>query len=630
MCGFTGFIDHEHITSPEILQEMITTLNHRGPDDKGIKIFYNHNSIVGLAHARLSIIDLSSKGHQPMNYMNYTIVYNGEIYNYKEIKEELKAKGHTFISNSDTEVILHAFEEWNTDSVNKFNGMFSFVIYDNLKQILYGFRDRAGAKPFYYYCAGNIFLFGSELKSFHKHPEFSINIDQSSLICYFDLGYVPSPYSIFEKTSKLEPGHYFSYDINNHDLKIMQYWSVLDYYTKPKLSISYTEALEQVHELLKSAFQYRMISDVPVGIFLSGGFDSTAVAAILQSQNNVRLKTFTIGFEQGNNEAPYAKETATYLDTDHFEYYCTIKESQDIISELPYYYDEPFADSSAIPTVLVSKFARKYVTVALSADGGDEIFAGYSIYPLLMKRAKLLNKIPKFVKPYLSTSLSFISCLIPEIKIDLKHRIIGLSKSLNKDEFLQNRLLLKHMSSLPDFYRLKIFKENIIPYNTKYDIDTSDFQEILDVSLAIDYQTYLNNDILTKIDRASMSVSLEGREPFLDHRILELVARLPRNYKIKGNYTKRILRDIVYKYLPVEMMNRPKTGFSLPIYSWLRGDLNYILDEYLSHKAINKSGIFNAKFVTDKVRMFRQNHLHYVTLIWKILMYQMWFYKWMK
>ncbi len=372
-----------------------------------------------------------------------------------------------------------------------------------------------------------------------------------------------------------------------------------------------------------------MIADVPVGVFLSGGFDSTAVAAILQKTSNTQLKTFTIGFEEGNNEAPFAKKTAEYLGTNHHEFTCTTEEAQEIIPSLPYYYDEPFADSSAIPTMLVSRFAREHVTVALSADAGDELFAGYNSYSELKKKIHWMNRIPDVLKPSSRILFSGLSTLIPPSRAALKHKLDGLSKSLNGDEFLQVAELFRLINSLPQAYSDRLFNYNSGGYKTKFNIDTAGFHDPLEVALAVDYQSYLQNDILTKVDRATMSVSLEGRVPLVDHRLLQFAARLPLSYKYDGVTQKRILKDIVYDYLPREMMNRSKSGFSLPIYSWLRGDLSYLIDEYLNKEELSTSGLLNTPFLLKQVELFKNNKLHYAPLIWKLLMFQMWYKRWM-
>ena len=630
MCGITGFVDYSQQSSADVLGRMVATQKHRGPDDCGIKLYAVSDALVGLGQTRLSIIDLSAGGHQPMEFKALAIVFNGEIYNYREIKQELKVLGHHFVSTSDTEMILHAFHEWGTKCVERFIGMFAFVICDQKAQKIYAFRDRAGVKPFYYFKKERVLIFGSELKPIMQHPSFEKKIDRNALRLYFDYGYIPAPYSIFKHTFKLESGSYLVYDLQQNHIKEKKYWDPVSYYKKPKFDISYDDAKNELQELLKSAFQYRLVSDVPVGLFLSGGYDSTAVAAILQNQNTTKLKTFTIGFEEGNNEAPFAKKTADYLGTHHHEYTCTTKEAQEIIPTLPYYYDEPFADSSAIPTMLVSRFAKEYVTVALSADAGDELFAGYHTYPDLLRKLKLINQIPgKFKQPF-ATIFSAISSVIPITRPALKHKLQGVSRALNEDRFEEARDLFRIAKCLPEEYTSRVFSFKADPISAEFELDTNGFHHEIEVAMAIDYQSYLQNDILTKVDRATMSVSLEGRDPLVDHRLLEFAAQIPFEYKYDGISTKRILKDIVHEYVPAEMMNRPKTGFTLPISNWLRSDLSYLLDEYLNEKRLLESNLFNTEFLLNQIDLFKKKKLHYVPFIWKLLMFHMWYDRWMR
>lgn len=630
MCGITGFVDFTRNSTAESLRSMVCTLNHRGPDDKGTEVVETDYAKVGMGQSRLSIIDLSEGGHQPMRLGQLVIVYNGEIYNFQEIKEKLTQLGHSFQSNSDTEVILHAFQEWGDKAVHRFIGMFAFVIFDEDKLEVKCFRDRTGVKPFYYWFRDDLFLFGSELKALAEHPKFTKEVEEKVLPSYLQHGYIPSPYSIFKDCFKLEPGHYLTLDLTTKGLSKHIYWSVLDYYAQPKLDIRYKEAKDQLHELLVSAFQYRMVADVPVGVFLSGGYDSTAVTAILQAHSDSQLQTFTIGFEEGNNEAPYAKKTANFLGTKHTEYICTTSEAQEIIPQLPYFYDEPFGDSSAIPTTLVSRLARKTVTVALSADGGDEVFCGYNSYFRLNQLNNQLNRVPNSLKPAVSRLYPLIKAVKTGANPDLQHKAASAVESLNKDELKQLQLLFQRMNEKPQYYVASFFKHPVKSTPSPFAHNGVHFSDPLEVAMAVGYQSYLQNDILTKVDRATMSISLEGREPLLDHRIIEFAARLPLSFKYGGgNNGKKILKDIVHEYAPKEMMDRPKSGFSLPIYRWLRNDLSYLLDEYLSEEALEWSGVWNTEFVSKQVRDFRANKLHYSPLIWYLLMFQMWWKRWM-
>ena len=381
MCGITGFIDYTTDTSEDTLSKMNTELTHRGPDDHGKSYFLHDHFSVGLAHRRLSILDLSNKGKQPMQFESLVIVYNGEIYNFREIRSELISHNYTFVSDCDTEVILKAFHRWGIDCVKKFNGMFSFSLLDKKTNKLFIVRDRCGVKPCFYYKKNNLILFSSELKSFHKHPRFEKRINTNSLGLYLQYGYVPEPFTIFENTFKVKAGTYLQIDLLRNHITEEQYWNVSSFYEKPRLNIDSLEASEELENLMQSSFDYRMVSDVPVGVFLSGGYDSSLVTALLQKESTKKLNTFTIGFNETNyNEANFANAVSKHLGTNHNEYYCS---QQDVLNMLPglcEIYDEPFADSSSIPTILVSKLAKESVSVSLSADGGDEIFGGYSKY----------------------------------------------------------------------------------------------------------------------------------------------------------------------------------------------------------------------------------------------------------
>jgi asparagine synthase (glutamine-hydrolysing) len=628
MCGICGFIDYKSGSNTQVLDNMISTLHHRGPDDRGCDTFYGDNAIVGLGHTRLSIIDISHAGHQPMNFEHLSIVLNGEIYNYKEIKNDLMELGHKFISGSDTEVVLHAFAEWGYSCLSRFVGMFVFVILNKKTLEIAIVRDRAGVKPLFYYWKDDLFLFSSELKAFHQHSRFVKTINDKAVHQYMDFGYVPSPYCIFENCAKLEPGHILKFCIPKKTFEIIKYWDIKDFYRLPRLNISYNEAQEELEKILISAFEYRMVSDVPVGVFLSGGYDSTAVTAILQKNRTEKLRTFTIGFEEGINEAPFAKEIAKYLGTDHSEYYCTTKETQEIIPDLPFYYDEPFADSSAIPTTLVSKLAKKSVTVALSADAGDEIFAGYSTYKSYMNDLSRLKIIPDFLRKEIVSLLEGVRFIIPR-QVHLRHKISVLTKVLSTDNNYRQQELLRNypLVKLNDIIQEELFAKRSDKILTAYDEDYRSFNDDLSIALAIDYIMYLQNDILTKVDRATMSVSLEGREPFLDHRIVEFVAQLPVEFKY-GVIQKRILKDIVHKYIPKQFMDRPKAGFSIPIYSWLKKDIYYLLEENLNSVKIDETGLFRPLFVKKLKQDFLKGRLKDPTIIWKLLQFQMWYTKW--
>jgi asparagine synthase (glutamine-hydrolysing) len=633
MCGISGFIDFNKNSSTDVLQKMNDTLYHRGPDGSGFEFSETDLCQIGLGHRRLSIIDLSETGKQPMQYEHLWIAFNGEVYNYKEIKAELISLKHHFTSNSDTEVILHAFAQWGIKCVDKFIGMFAFVIFDTKKEEIICVRDRAGVKPFFYYWQDGLFLFASELKAFHKHPQFKKEININAVAAFMQFGNVPTPHCIFNHCYKLKPGHYLNLKLSTKNIQLTKYWDVYDAYNKPKLDISFSEAKIETEKVLKSAFDYRMVSDVPVGVFLSGGYDSACVTALLQKNRNEKLKTFTIAVPDiGLNEAPYAKDVAKYLGTEHHEYECTQKEALNLIDDLSYYYDEPFADSSAIPTTLVCKMASQQVKVALSADAGDEIFAGYNRYDYMMKYGKQLNQLPVFFR---KRAVSLMN-LVPADKIPILknkynfHNRYEKLKGLLKDPSPKNMMLSLSMQ-FDDQQIDKLLKTKIEPLQTAYLSDElkKSFYSPLAYMMAIDYQTYLVDDILQKVDRAGMTFSLEGREPFLDHRIIELAAQLPNHYKYYNGNKKYIIKEIVHQYIPEKLMDRPKMGFAIPIENWLMIDLKEKVHYYLSDEKIVDQGFFEVKVIQKLKSDFYSGKKEYALKIWYLLMFQMWYEKWM-
>lgn len=631
MCGIVGFCDFLKKSSSDILKNMTDILHHRGPDDSGYFWDENEYSQIALGHRRLSILDLSAHGHQPMSFEHLDIVFNGEVYNFKEIKKELLELGYSFHSDSDTEVILKSYHQWGTKAVDKFNGMFAITIYDKKANKLIFIRDRAGVKPFYYYKKDSLILFSSELKSFHNHPDFQKDINKSSLSLYLQFGYIPEPHSIFKNTYKLKAGHYIEIDLKSQKFEEIKYWDVVDFYNKPKLDISQDKAIEKTEELLKSSFEYRMVSDVPVGVFLSGGYDSSVVTAILQKQRTEKLNTFTIGFkEKGFDEAPYAKEVAKYLGTNHTEYYCTQKDALEIIPKLCEIYDEPFGDSSAIPTILVSQLAIKDVTVSLSADGGDEIFAGYSKYTTALQYFNKFKSIPNSVKSLVKLGMDNIN---PNHIPILSNTYNFATRYEKINGILKAKSSVEAMKYTSEYFTKKerdtILKVHFDDLKTNFDIQIADTNDEMNQMLAIDYKTYMIDDILTKVDRATMSVSLEGREPLLDYRIVEFVSQLPSNLKYKGGDKKWLLKQITHKYLPKEMMDRPKQGFGVPLTEWFRDELKEYFMIYLDERRIEKEGLFNSKEVVRLRDSYLSGNRENVQKLWFLLMFEMWYEKWM-
>jgi asparagine synthase (glutamine-hydrolysing) len=628
MCGIVGFISK--VKQLKILNNMLEIQSHRGPDDKGM--YFDGKTGVHLGHNRLSILDLSHAGHQPMitNCGNYVIVYNGEVYNFREIKKELIKKGYKFNSYSDTEVILYSLIEWGIEALHKFIGMFAITFYDKKNQKLFLIRDRAGVKPLYYYF-DEIFMFSSEIKSFHKHPKFKKEINYEILSYYFRLGYIPAPFSIFKNCFKLEAGHYLEFDIKNNTFEIKKYWEVEEFYKKEKLDLSENEILKELESILDSAINYRVIADVPVGVFLSGGYDSSFVSAILSK--NKKINTFTIGFDDKKyNEAKHAKEIAKYLNTNHTEYYMKKEDVFELIDDLPFLYDEPFGDSSALPTILISKLAKQQIKVVLSADGGDEIFFGYSKYKFLYSIFPFFTN--SFKKRLLQMGLSLLNedyvekmnLMLPKNsrQTNIKEKFLKFKRAINSENIYE--MFLNSSSYLSENevkQYLKMYDKKV--FNKFYDNDLDFF----DYMMMIDYKTFMVDDVLVKVDRATMGVSIEGREPLLDHRIVEFVARIPKGIKYKNNQNKYLLRQILYKYIPKNLVDKPKSGFQIPLNEWLKSDLRYLIDKYINSRTLDRS-IFNVEDILNLKKEFLTEKNNYHSFLWFIIMYEMWREKWLK
>jgi asparagine synthase (glutamine-hydrolysing) len=576
MCRIAGLWQYNHKSTYNIEKTvtlMRDALSYGGPDAAGIYVENN----LGLGHRRLSILDLSEAGTQPIHWLHYTIIFNGEIYNFQEIRAELEKKGYDFVTNTDTEVILKSFHEWGYEAVKRYRGMFAFALWDKNSQILRLCRDRVGVKPLYWYLKDDLFMFASELKSFHKNPDFDKTINKDAVSLFLQQGYIQSPLSIYKYAHKVEPATWLEIDASKNICTI-RYWDVNACYKPSANGIlndenAYMEALEPI---LKESFQLRMVADVPVGMFLSGGIDSSLVTALLQKQSNKQLKTFTIGFQDKTlNEAEFAKQIAQYIGTDHTELYCTEEDFKRIVPQLPDFYDEPFGDSSGIPTYLVSKLAREQVTVSLSADGGDEIFGGYTKYEITQKVFNKVNAYPKFMRQGIAAIVNPIDPSVLETygkSLPILKNYTGIGNKFHK---FKNAL---SSESLTDFFNnssIYFSKEDLGKIYPHYKNRFSSTVEPITGSnigflSLIDIQTYLEGDIMTKVDRATMQVALEGREPFLDHKVIEFGLSLPDSMKIQGNSTKHLLRKILYKYVPKALIERPKQGFAVPVEQWLR------------------------------------------------------------
>ena len=638
MCRIVGFWDFNYkgeYKVQEIIESMRDALVHGGPDDAGVYI--DPSCCIALGHRRLSILDLSPSGRQPMEFDDLVITYNGEIYNFRDIRKELEAYGYKFSSNTDTEVVVKSFHRWGVSALCKFRGMFAFAIWDKKRERLILCRDRVGVKPIYYYYRDGLFMFASELKAFHEHPKFKRELEDKALALFLKYGYIPTPLSIFKNTHKLEPGHFLILE-NNGTIKKEPYWRVEDFFLKGYkereqwLKRSEEDLTQELEDLLTESFKLRLISDVPVGMFLSGGIDSSTVCAIL-SKETTKLKTFTIGFhEVYYNEAPFAKRIAEYLGTDHTELYCTPREAFEIIPKLPEIYDEPFGDPSSIPTYLVSRLASSKVKVSLSADGGDEQFCGYTRY-LVVNR---INESIFAKPPFRQALLGILDLLSPELAFKIYNVFKPfLPKYKNfKDKYRKFKYFLK-ADNLVERYDIAIsyFLEEDLrclgighhKLNIKYTNSTDSCSYLM----LRDMQTYLPDDILVKVDRATMSVGLEGREPLLDHKLVEWTSTLPYEFKYRNGKTKYLLRKVLYKYIPPELIDRPKKGFEVPIYEWFKSDLKELYMEYLSDKKIKEGGIFNPLKVKKLLQDFLMDRgvNHYK--LWLLFIFEQWRTRWL-
>lgn len=643
MCRIVGYWDFSfkgEYESEDILTQMRDTMAYGGPDDYGSYI--ERNVAVALGHRRLSIIDLSPLGRQPMRFDDLIVCFNGEIYNYKEIQEELKSLGYSFVSNSDTEVLLKAFHRWGTGCVKKFRGMWAFIMWDRRNERIILCRDRVGVKPLYWYFRGNVFLCASELKAFHKHPKFKKELNTPALSLYLQYNYITAPYTIFKDTYKLEPGTTLIIN-KNGEVKKECYWRAEDYFLKGMHSDlksegrSEEEIIEELEEILIESFKLRLVADVPVGVFLSGGIDSTLVTAILQKEMTAPLKTFTIGFhEKGYNEAVWARNVASHIGTDHAELFCTAQEAFDIIPQLPELYDEPFGDISAIPTHLVSKFAKQYVKVSLSADGGDELFCGYERYSIIRDAAKKLQKIP-FLKMF-----SFITSHISPQKASALYSIISpilpeWRNFVDKYRVMQDVLKTGMFIQLYDISNKYFLPSGIKDIGItaelnnlhKFDMNKIGSLDLISQMLLIDLHTCLPDDVLVKVDRATMGTALEGRDPLLDHRIIEYAAQLPIEYKYRAGQNKYILRKLLCKYVPAELIDRPKQGFEVPIHHWLKKDLKSLYQEYLDPERIKRGGLFSEEYVSALLNGYLNHGETNAHKLWILLSFEMWAEKWL-
>ncbi|MCW3101012.1 MAG: asnB [Chthonomonadaceae bacterium] len=647
MCGLTGFLDTTTSLECEaqrtIVRRMAGSLLHRGPDDGGE--WTDEKAGIALGFRRLSIVDLSPAGHQPMVSASgrFVIAFNGEVYNFGAVRSELAAAGLApdYRGGSDTEVMLAAFEAWGVEeAVRRFLGMFAFALWDREQRTLHLGRDRLGVKPLYYGWAGKTLLFGSELKALRAHPGFDGKIDRDALALMLRYDYIPAPYSIYRGFRKLPAGTILTLSADRKQESVpIPYWSaksVAEAGVRTPFEGSDAEATEHLEGLLRDSIGLRMIADVPLGVFLSGGVDSSVVVALMQAQSSRPVKSFTIGFrEESYNEAQHARGVAKHLGTDHTELIVSPEEAMAVIPRLPALYDEPFADPSQIPTYLVSQLARKSVTVSLSGDGGDELFGGYNRYFWGRSLWKRLGRIPR---PLRGAGAGLMNAVSPGAWDSLFRmagpllpagaqqrnpgdKIAKLAEIMGADgpDALYLALVShwKHPTELVDDS-----EEPPTPFTDRAQwANLADFTQRM---MFLDTVSYLPDDILVKVDRASMGVSLEAREPLLDHRILEFAWRLPMSMKIREGQGKWLLRQVLYKYVPQTLIERPKTGFGVPIDEWLRGPLRDWAESLLAESALRGHGVFNPAPIRKKWAEHLSGRHNWQYYLWNILMVQAW------
>lgn len=637
MCGIVGYWDKRGADT-SVVERMALQIRHRGPDDAGV--WLNEEGDLALAHRRLSIIDLTPAGHQPMISPcgQFTLVYNGEIYNHQDLRAQLEDEGGHFDwrGHSDTETLLAALRHWGVEgALQRMNGMFAFALWDKAKRTLFLARDRMGEKPLYYGCTGGSFLFGSELKSLVVHPHWKGDIDRNALTLYMRHNCVPNPWSIYQGIGKLPPAHFVVVREAGQAVSEPQcYWNlgqiaetgVADAKGTPE------ELIVELDGLLRDAVVRRMAADVPLGAFLSGGFDSSTVAALMQAQSSRPVKTFTIGFhEKGYNEAEHAKAVAKHLGTDHTELYVSPEEAMAVIPRLPAIWDEPFSDSSQIPTLLVSELAQKHVTVSLSGDGGDELFCGYNRYTTGYQVWRTLCLLPVPLRPLLGRMIQ----ALPGAKLESLVQSLSRSRPVPQLEGHLTKLadVLKEGSGDSYYHRLvshwkdpaAVVLGGVEP-RTLFNMPERlpRLPGLRERMMYLDSLTYLPDDILTKVDRASMAVSLEARVPLLDHRVVEFAWKVPMSLKYRDGKGKWLLREVLYRYVPRELMERPKMGFGVPIEYWLSGPLREWGEELLGEKRLREEGFFDPapirKMWHEHVTGKRRWHYH----LWDVLMFQAW------
>ena len=634
MCGISGFLKFQKNLSADNLKKysllMAKTLEKRGPDHFGY--WCDEVSGIALSHRRLSIIDLSVNANQPMLSSNgrYVIVYNGEIYNFKKIRSSLESITN-FKTNSDTEVLLELVSRFGPrKATEQLNGIFAFAIWDKKKEKLSICRDRVGVKPVYVYFDGTSFAFASELKALKTLPWLNLELDKESISTYVRLNYIPSPYSIFKNVSKLSPGSIMEINLNKH-VRIKKYWHISEVLRKNKISSN-----NDTYGIIEEAVKSQMVSDVPIGVFLSGGVDSSLIAAMAQKNSKNPIDSFTIGFNDDQfNEADFAKKISRLLGTNHNEVFFNYENLANLINCLPVVYDEPFADSSQLPTILLSQITKKKVTVALSGDGGDELFAGYYRYFLVEKYQKYIFKQPVLLKFLLSKIINIIPKTIwDNLGIFLPRsyggkqfgdKLLKLSNLLinNEETSFQQRIISNCNDLTPLVYEKK--EKKVDYFEKRYE---SLFNDTTFRMQVLDFLIYLPDDILTKVDRASMNNSLEVRVPYLDNNVVEHAFFLEKKNKIKGSEGKLILKKILGTFLPDSLINRPKMGFGVPLDNLIRENFTDKIEYYLNSKIVKDQNIYNLKYFKKLWKEHKDKKRNWQFLLWNFLVFQMWFEYW--
>ncbi|MDE3022000.1 MAG: asparagine synthase (glutamine-hydrolyzing) [Pseudomonadota bacterium] len=642
MCGLAGFLGGvvDVVGDETLLSHMADTLIHRGPDDGGV--WCNSEHRIGLVHRRLSVLDLSPNGHQPMVSASgrYVLSFNGEIYNHLDLRCKIQGasgKEQNWRGHSDTETLLAGIEAWGLDAtLKKSIGMFAISLWDRETNTLALARDRVGEKPLYYGWQGSgkkrVFLFGSELKALKAHPAFGADIDRGALCLLLRYNYIPAPYSIYQGIAKLEPGCLLSVSLAQPEPKIWKYWDAVEMAragVAQPFAGTPDQAVDALEVLIKDVVRQQMMTDVPLGAFLSGGIDSSTVVALMQAQSSRSVKTFTIGFNENSyNEAVHAKAVARHLGTEHTELYVTPEQAMGVIPRLPALYCEPFADSSQIPTFLVSQLAKQQVTVSLSGDAGDELFCGYNRYQLTNNLWKILALVPAPLRALVAKGITAVSPagwdsvagIIPGAgrSGDKLHKGAGVLASTTVNELYLG--MVSHLRKPADWV---IEGQEPPTYLTGLRPELGALGAV-ERMMALDMISYLPDDILVKVDRAGMGVSLEGRAPFLDHRIVEFAWSLPLEYKLRDGQTKWPLRQVLYRHVPRELIDRPKMGFGVPLHDWLRGPLRDWAENLLSEARLRREGYFRPEPVREMWAEHLSGRRNWMANLWSVLMFQAW------